>query len=226
MFRFLQKNIRKIARVILLCSIVGAYFSSTGLLQVQKEFDTSFEMRDTNNKTFVSLLEAEASQRGYIITGKDQYLAPYYKGIGLIPEYIRMYENLPLDPEQRAFYIRLRPLIDQKITEMATAIEDRRKLGLNAAVVAVQTDRGRVLMDEMRAAFQGERARAEAARESLRSQLILMAQGTVYSVLLGVLGALVLWLGSARRKRRRARLPVKPVPTPVVTREFVEQFRA
>jgi len=97
------------------------------------------------------LLDAETGQRGYLLTGKDTYLEPYNlarKNIPTVLEELRSLLNN--DAEQ----LRLLALCSQdefsKLEELNETITLAKKHKQDSALQIVETDRGKVLMDNVR----------------------------------------------------------------------------
>jgi CheY-like chemotaxis protein len=95
--------------------------------------------------------DAETGQRGFIITGNDDYLAPYRKGlqnIALVRESLR---DLTKDnPAQQQRLDKLDALIDRKISELKGTIACRRSQGMQAASDMVMSHLGNNLMTDIR----------------------------------------------------------------------------
>ena len=97
--------------------------------------------------------DAETGQRGFLLTGEARYLAPYGQALTELPHTL---DNLSRAtavrrPDQVERLERLRPLIKEKLDELGTTIAVRRSQGPEAALAIVRTDRGRQLMEQIRA---------------------------------------------------------------------------
>ena len=93
------------------------------------------------------LKDAETGQRGYIITGREEYLEPYNQANKNI--YQQLGELRALTPSNPNFAIH-NSLISQKLAELNETIELRRNTGFAAAQQVVKTDRGKIIMDRIR----------------------------------------------------------------------------
>ena len=79
---------------------------------------------------FGTLQDAESSQRGYLLTGTEAYLAPYINARSLLPERIRQVNALlPGHPETADEVEQLLPLIEEKLAELEEVVEARRTGG-------------------------------------------------------------------------------------------------
>jgi PAS domain S-box-containing protein len=98
-----------------------------------------------------ALKDAEAGQRGYIITGEDVYLEPYTAALTTIERDVQDIRYLTADnPTQQRRIDRLEPLIAKKLAFASQTISVRREVEFQAAVHIVLTDQGRRLMDQIR----------------------------------------------------------------------------
>ena len=103
--------------------------------------------------------DAETGQRGYLLTGKDQYLEPYDTAVQAIPGQFEGLRKLTSDnPQQQSRIEGLRPLIAAKLAVLKEAIELRRTGGAGPAIEVVSSDRGRQIMDRIRDVIQAMRA--------------------------------------------------------------------
>lgn len=95
--------------------------------------------------------DAETGQRGYLITGDDNYLAPKAIAETRVVERINDIQQLTMDnPRQQARIPMLRMRIKTKLDELDETISTRRAQGVDAAKEIVTSDRGKVAMDEIR----------------------------------------------------------------------------
>ncbi|MDA3822760.1 MAG: CHASE3 domain-containing protein [Bacteroidales bacterium] len=98
-----------------------------------------------------SLHDAETGQRGFIITGLDNYLEPFDQAMKQIPEQLASLKQLTSDNiVQQQNISKVEVLISEKTRELNGTIELRRTEGFEAAQNVVFTDLGKNLMDEIR----------------------------------------------------------------------------
>jgi PAS domain S-box-containing protein len=102
-------------------------------------------------RLFSTVQDAETGQRGYLLTGEEKYLTPYYLAIQLASGEMARLKSLLTEPrDQPRDAARLSDLLDQKLAELHQTIELRRTHGFEAALGVVLTDRGKLLMDQIR----------------------------------------------------------------------------
>ncbi len=105
-----------------------------------------------NQEQILSLLEgAETGQRGYIITGDEQYLEPYNLAVRNVTLKINDLLELTKDNANQQQRIgTLKSLVSDKFTELNQTIEIRRVKGFDAAFQIVITNKGKKNMDNIR----------------------------------------------------------------------------
>jgi len=145
--------------------------------------------------------QAESGQRGYLLTGRDEYLTPYRTALGQIAVLQgHLSQLVGAEPTQEKRVEALARDIQDKLSELAHTIELRASYGADAATRVVDTDAGLQAMDRIMAGL-GEMQSEESAR---MEQGIVTADaaeamtrwwsvgGTIFAVLLLGLGAYML----------------------------------
>ena len=92
-----------------------------------------------------SLKDVETGQRGFIITGRDAYLAPYRSGLSAVAADLGAVRIL-----DRAAAQSLSDLVEQRSQEAAQGIDAYRTGGPAAGAERIQSDLGKALMDQVR----------------------------------------------------------------------------
>src|ERR1700723_2171434 len=109
-----------------------------------------------------TLTDAETGQRGYLLTGRDEYLTPYNSAVAAIPGILLKLEAAAVPRPGVAERVgALEPVVAAKVKELAYTIQVRRDQGLPPAEAIVKNDRGKALMDDVRAACEAIQASAE-----------------------------------------------------------------
>jgi CHASE3 domain sensor protein len=112
----------------------------------------SHEVIDALDELLSSTQDAETGQRGFLLTGDEKYLEPYNNVASTLPSQIdRIAQLTSDDPTQQARIASLRQLVEAKFAELSETIELRRAHGADAALAVVDTDRGKVEVDGIRA---------------------------------------------------------------------------
>ncbi len=139
--------------------------SANIFLETRKEVAASGDLR-------LALIDAEAGERGYLLTGDVRYLEPYRAALKKIPGALEIL-TAGIHEEGIVEQLRaLRPLIDQKLTDLREAIDTRSAKGLQPAIAVVMNDRDRATMDEIRSRLTAiDLAQSELLERSLGAAL-------------------------------------------------------
>ena len=114
----------------------------------QHSYDVLGTVKDLN----LAVRDAETGQRGYVLTGKDDYLAPYKEAVSKASFLQGELQRLTADnPVEQARLKGLSPVLQQKLEELARTVELRRSVGFDARLAVVQTDVGRNYMKQIEA---------------------------------------------------------------------------
>jgi diguanylate cyclase (GGDEF)-like protein len=213
-------------RPVAAAAVLGiAIVVGTGLLAVSAERQQVEVTRDAmagqglasaNDEVLVSLLDAETGQRGFLLTGRDTYLVPYDEGVARLPTILaRMDRFAAVLPEQRPAVARIRQLVDAKLQELDATIRLRRTVGSAATTELVNTDRGKHLMEELRAVQggvaeqvtrQGRDQKAAMSMARARVNRVVAAAGVLLVALLVTMLGLLLGRGRAEQRHARGEL--------------------
>jgi CheY-like chemotaxis protein/signal transduction histidine kinase/CHASE3 domain sensor protein len=137
--------------------------------------------------------DAETGQRGYLLTGKADYLNPYEVAKTQADTRIQTVQTLTRDnPTQQANIKVLRKQIEAKFEELEETISLRRAGSQAAALAIVGTDRGKIEMDSIRQQVETMRQEEDRQRDLRLSEMGVAYQTALLSgVLSGLLGALL-----------------------------------
>ncbi len=149
--------------------------------------------RDAVTGLSAAITAAETGQRGYLLTGRADYLAPYEAAAPLLPgKFDAMIADLPQDAHGRQLASRLRSALAAKLDELARTVALERAGDHAGALAIVQTGVGRAQMEELRRvtgalteALDGEQGARMAKIRTRGERLIVL--DTVGAVLAGVL---------------------------------------
>jgi PAS domain S-box-containing protein len=164
--------------------------------------DTVVQLEDI----LVVIREAEASQRGFLLTGEAPYLETYNHGAATLPSQIQRLRELA--PDQMAPIKELDRLTAAKFQEMNETIDVRRTKGADQALKMVLNGRGWELMNRIRSAIRNLSAVKNAEYQddtgrisSLGNQILYISLGgdLVLCILL-LLAAISMHAGAERRE--------------------------
>jgi diguanylate cyclase (GGDEF)-like protein/PAS domain S-box-containing protein len=100
----------------------------------------------------IALGEAESAQRGYLLTGKEDYLAPYRQAMTKLPQLLNDLDVIPInDPLLAAPLSDIRHQSELKLAELDQTIREYQQGRREAALALVQSDTGKHYMDQVRA---------------------------------------------------------------------------
>jgi len=140
-----------IAVLMLITAGIGA-FGTMSLYDSEAQVQHSNEIRSSLGQLLALARDAETGQRGFVITGRDEYLEPYSDATPQIArEFDRLSSLLKGDVWQEQRLARLQALMNRKHRELAKGIGMRRTHGFEAAQAAIMTDTGKAFMDQARA---------------------------------------------------------------------------
>ena len=140
---------------------------------------------------------AETGQRGFLLTGRDDYLEPYTRAGHELPLNLDRLADLVTDnPRQVAATADLRQLVRQKVDELGSTVNASKAGHQGEALAIVNDDNGFRLMLEIRqkiAAMEAEEDRllTERQESATRSGLLLQAGVAIAFLLIAILGALI-----------------------------------
>ena len=120
----------------------------------------------------LTISEAESAQRGYLLTGKDEYLAPYRRAVTRLPGYLDTLDTIPIDDFLLAAQVRdIRRQTGLKLAELDQTIRLYQQGRREAALALVQTDTGQRYTDQVRADVANGIAIVVANRSALNARV-------------------------------------------------------
>lgn len=155
-------------------------------------------VRVTNQTVLRLVIDAETGQRGYLLTGRKEYLRPYDTAISeinrLVAELDTYYAN---DPAGRAQFERLKGYLRQKISEMQETLKRFDEGKTDQALALLLSDIGREQMDAVRTIAQelidSEGVKINVERDEIYTTLRLGRLGVAAMTVLSLL-ALAMYL--------------------------------
>ncbi|MFL6301256.1 MAG: CHASE3 domain-containing protein [Terriglobales bacterium] len=204
--------------LLLVLIIAGAYSTARNFKAVQANEglkQQSAALQDEISAVEVNLLDVEAAQRGYLLTGDSSYLQRYEDATKQLPvHFSTLRSELAARPDdERASESQLEALAEAKLAEAQETIHLRQQGYRHRAFGIIDSNRGKQLMDDARL-----RVSALAAAEVARSSEYIQQTGsnidravkeTIGStaLLLGLTGLVfgVLWVHSRSLEAEIAR---------------------
>jgi len=139
------------------------------LVRAQRALDDAHRAVHVRDMLLRQMLDAETSQRGYLIAGSSEYLAPYHVAVSEIKQTRRQLERMSPDAQDAQQLQALMQQVDQKLAELAETVTLHTSgQGAQAAAI-VRSGHGRDLMDDIRAKAQQFSAGQEDHIRTLRA---------------------------------------------------------
>ena len=175
-----------LALVVLVAVSVDSYQNLLGFRRSSDAVEHTFEVKNTIGNLLSSLKDAETAQRGYLITGDEQYLEPYVAALQAIdPDFKRLRDLTRDNVRQQERLDQIQPIMTSKLAELQQTIKLRRAQQTDAAIQILKTGQGKRFMDQIRrivGAMQAEEDRLLDQRSAVSQA---DAQSTTWIIILG-----------------------------------------
>jgi hypothetical protein len=187
-----------LALVFLLTAGGLIYQGQVQMAGLNTDIDRALVRLDQTEVVFALLLDAEASQRGYSLTGAERFLAPYEATmVALARERATLHDLCAGDADAQRRLAQLDILIETRLDELRGRIDSRRHRGPDAAPAmdtAAAMDAGAETMRSIRAGIEGWRS-AERADLVIRRELrqTRRSRNRVTTAAAILVGALLSW---------------------------------
>ena len=189
--------------LVMLAIAIGA---ASSCLDEQRLRGQSLHIRDYTtalSRVEITLLEMETSQRGYLITGDQPYLAPYEEGRQTIAASLR--DLAQFDRNAMGMPLPKLPiagLVAAKLAELDQTVRLRRDVGSEAAKQVLETGAGRRIMTALVDELDGQLAEADRQIDRRQEHIQFQSYLTVILIAAGLLvsGGLVMTSVSLLRR--------------------------
>ena len=191
--------------------LVSALFLIIVALLVWFDFENSreaealvehtYQVLNASELLFSTIQDADSRQRGYLLTGEQQYLDRYRELVSAEPAAMQKLRDLTRDdPGQQKRMVELEREVDARMAQLEEGISTRRRQGLEAAIQVVRAGESSHLMRDIRTvlpALEAEEYRLlsqrtqAAAAEATRTRWAL-AMGTALLVALLMFAGVVI----------------------------------
>ena len=189
-----------LAGLLLLVALASGLWSVAAAYRSTAAIDRARETVVLTERVLSSVKDLETSQRGFLLTGEDAYLAPYDVALGRIAPELQALEGHDLDLPT------LRSLVEERRDAAARTIALFRELGSARAVASIRTGAGKAAMDRLRAFVADTQAAAEArvAAQLRRDRMVLLPFEILTLLATLAAFALIARLAVQRRAEQRA----------------------
>ena len=208
MKKFFKENISRIAYAFAFTLFLGTgsllYYSLSTFIENDRSVNHALETLKTFDHLLSHLNKLETGARGYVITGEEPYLAPYFNALapdGIELDLREIGQLNAYDAVQQRYLASLAPLVAKKIHFMQTGIDLRKRRGFDAAQTWITTDIGNTTMEEIRHLIDRMKQR-EAVLLQQRSSMASASLHTIFLIATaGALSALLLSLSFIKVNR-------------------------
>jgi methyl-accepting chemotaxis protein len=169
------------------------YRSVTSLIESNARVAHSHQVRRELAELYAQLINAETGMRGFVISGKDEFLSPYRNGLIAVEKLHGALRLLTVDnPSQGRRLDTMRELLDAKLADVTRKVELRRGVSPEAAAAAVTTGEGDRLTEKLRSLLQEIDQEEVALLDGRRREAEANAASTTFALLWGSLAAVII----------------------------------
>ncbi len=159
------------------------------------------------NQLHIRTLEAETGQRGFLLTGRKEYIQPYEESLGKIAQSFVQLQVLYQDyPDEIQILQELKTVTESKLVEMAQTIDLQNKGQTQASLDLVLSDSGWKKMQRMRelsdALILNEESNLLKSQDHMLSSLMLNRIGVALLAALSLI-ALTLYLRQTQQIKQQ-----------------------
>jgi signal transduction histidine kinase/DNA-binding NarL/FixJ family response regulator len=204
------------AALVLLCAIGWvSYRSIQHLVADNRLNDHSRDVLMSLGNLFSDLQDSETGERGFVITGENNYLEPYNEALPKIDHDEQDLKNLVTDnPTQQRLLKSIHGVVEKLLGQFKHVNEVRRTEGFAPAQALVLGGHGKQYMDEIRrlsAEMEHEEQillaeRSRVAAETAQTTRFVIFGGSVLALLLVLSAALLIRRDIGARRRAEAQL--------------------
>ena len=153
----------------LLCVGIVGYWAINTLHGTSRQVTQTNAVIEHTNEVLSTMKDAETGQRGFMLTGDAAYLEPYDNAVQALPHILAELRPLAADDASQVTHIdQLESQINLKLAELKRTIDLRKAGQGDAALKLVQTNEGKIYMDNIRKTIDqmGQEAHAQLSRRA------------------------------------------------------------
>ncbi|MBA3625881.1 MAG: CHASE3 domain-containing protein, partial [Methylibium sp.] len=175
---------------LLLFGELSYHRSQTALRDTTDAYDVRLEVE----RLLRLMVDAESGQRGYLLTGRTDYLKPFAEAtqsIGQLLLGMTRFYSAPARSAQVRDFARLARLVETKISEMDVTVQARRDGREDAWRAVIESEIGRETQEQLRQQAEGlalvESARLQSHQAQVSRSLLVSRIGVATMTMLSVL---------------------------------------
>jgi PAS domain S-box-containing protein len=178
----------------LLLVTLTSYFNTTALVESTRQQMRFRDALSALQQVFSLVRDAETSQRGYLLTQKDEYLGPYRLALASAEEKFDHLERLAAVAGQEDDIRKFIELLRRKLDELTRTVDAAMSPdGFTAAIEMVQSGRGKEYLDQARELHAKLEAAIYAQLNAIDQRIRTLSLWTSVGAVLGNVCAAVLF---------------------------------
>ena len=188
MNRHLSKIAFTLAVIIILGTGTFIFFSLRTLIESNQKVSHTLKTINSLEHLLVHLTELEISERGYVITGDEHYLEPYFFELspdGIQQQLIDLRQSGADDQVLQSSLTSLVPLVEKKILLMQQVINLRVARGFDAAKASLTSNIGNEGMKTIRTLIDSMKQRETRILQQASIDASVSLQYSIYSIAAG-----------------------------------------
>jgi len=147
--------------LVILSSTLLTYFYGREVVRLQRVAAARHRLIADAERLISTVKDAETGQRGFLLTGDENYLQPYSDAVARLPQQLAGLDR-PEEPRLPADDIAtIRRLIESTLAQMQNSIDVRRTGVFDAAVAAVTNEEAKHVRAELRGVIVNVQTREE-----------------------------------------------------------------
>ena len=197
----------------IIVSLAIAVYAELGFRRLEianRQMAVALEMQANLLETMALIVDAETGERGYLLTGKEEYLAPYTAALPKIDHSFHRLREMLVEngtAAERDLLGSINALVGRKLSELEAAIALYKKDGPAVAQALMDTGIGKRAMDEIRASIDNmtvaHRRELDEATRRWAADIAFARVGMQVMTAFTVVLLLIVWLLGSRDARQR-----------------------
>jgi|LGVF01.2.fsa_nt_gb methyl-accepting chemotaxis protein len=199
-----------VALAILLIIGAIAYQNIDHLRVDATKVNATYDEIDELTHVILDLTNMETGQRGYVITGSNEYLEPFNLGRNEIDDNLKLVRSLVShDMQLKSIFEDVENLVTQEIALLESVIDLRRELGYESVKDTSNFDEGKSVMDDIRAHIDEMQTILYAQLETQSSSAEEDAANAIKFIVSGIVIAFVVLISVSFVITRNITIPLK-----------------
>lgn len=176
--------------------IIGAvaYRSINDIMQDLNVIEQANDVLEKANDLKVSLLDAQGSERDYVLTGNDNFLTTYYEAQKRHDHIFRELKERVKVNELLRLLDQMEPLIQKEFSVLQGIIDLRKAQGVEAVIEEIKADNDKKPIDELLSLMEVFRVKERQLSEERRTSRMMTENAAEFAIVFGVILAFAILL--------------------------------